>query len=259
MENNYLKDMFGMSGRTVLITGAAGGLGQSLGRALGLAGARIIVNDLRSQACQQAVQSLTAEGIDAVAAPFDVTKFEEVNAAVSDLGRQGYRVDVLISNAGTQNRRLVNDMTLDEWRALHSVHIDGGFNCVKAVLPDMMERQFGRIIVVSSVAGSVAMPGISAYATAKGALSSFTRALAVEYGAQGITANAIAPGFVKTPFTSALQESQAFQDFIDASVPLGRWAMPTDIAPAVVFLASAAGSYVNGHVLTIDGGLLAKM
>lgn len=259
MNNSYLNDVFGLKDRTVLITGAAGGLGQSLARSLGLAGARIVVNDLRDEACQQAVKSLHAEDIDAVAAPFDVTKFEEVSGAVSSLTQQGYAVDVLISNAGTQNRKLVTDMAPEEWRALHSVHVDGAFNCVKAVLPSMIERQFGRIIVVSSVAGSVAMPGISAYATAKGALSSFTRALAVEYGGHGITANAIAPGFVKTPFTSALQESQAFQDFIESSVPVGRWAMPTDIGPAVVFLVSAAGSYVNGHVLTIDGGLLARM
>jgi gluconate 5-dehydrogenase len=112
---------------------------------------------------------------------------------------------------------------------------------------------------MSSIAAEECMPNISAYATAKGAIASFTRALAVEYGARGITVNALAPGFVRTPFTRALQESADFQEFLARAVPAGRWADPAEIAPAVVYLASAGGSFVNGHVLTLDGGMTAKM
>jgi gluconate 5-dehydrogenase len=139
------------------------------------------------------------------------------------------------------------------------VHVNGAFNCARAVLPGMCDRGFGRLVLMSSVAGQASMPNIAAYATAKGAIAAFTRALAVEYGGKGITCNALAPGFVRTGFTQGLQDKPEFQDFLQASVPAGRWGETQDVAPAVVYLSSAAGAFVNGHVLAIDGGLLAHM
>ncbi|MGG4774616.1 SDR family NAD(P)-dependent oxidoreductase [Paenalcaligenes sp. Me52] len=259
MAADYLTATFGLEGRTALITGAASGLGYSIACALGQAGARIIVNDLSEALCTEAVEKLNAQGIAACGKAFDVSDANSVNAAVAHLAQDGWQPDVLVSNAGNQSRMPVVEQPPEMWQSLFNVHVNGAFNCARAVLPNMIEKGDGRIILMSSVAALASMPGISAYAAAKGALASFTRSLAVEYGGKGITTNALAPGFVRTKFTVALQERDQFNDFLHDSVPLGRWAQPEDIAPAVVYLASRAGSFVNGHLLAIDGGLLAQM
>ncbi|MFP5405165.1 MAG: SDR family NAD(P)-dependent oxidoreductase [Gammaproteobacteria bacterium] len=259
MHVDYLSKVFGLAGRTALVTGSSGGLGLAIAEALGHAGARIVVNGRDPRRCADAAAKLSGARIDAIASSFDVTDGDSVANAESNLREQGVLVDVLIANAGVQNRKPLVNTSLSEWRELLDTHVDGAFNCVRAFLPRMLERGFGRIVLMSSIAGQAAMPNISAYATAKGALGAFTRAIAVEYGGRGITANAVAPGFVRTPLTRGLQDSPEFQKFLSSAVPAGRWAEPSDIAPAVVFLAAAAGAFVNGHVLTIDGGLLARM
>lgn len=259
MHADYLAKTFGLAGRTALVTGGSGGLGLAIATALGNAGARVIINGRDAGRCAETAAELCGTGIDAICASFDVADESAVARAESELREQGAIVDVLVANAGVQNRKAVTQTTLAEWRGLMDTHVSGAFNCSRAFLPQMIERGFGRIVLMSSIAGQAAMPNIAAYATAKGAISAFTRALAVEYGGRGITANALAPGFVRTALTQGLQDSPEFQQFLCASVPAGRWAEPCDIAPAVVFLASAAGAFVNGHVLTIDGGLLARM
>jgi gluconate 5-dehydrogenase len=259
LKQDYLSETFGLGGRAALVTGAARGLGFAIARGLGLAGARVVINDLSAQACEEAVARLAQEGIAARGLAFDVADGSGVAKALAQLDADGLPIDVLVSNAGNQNRKPVVEMSSDEWQALLNVHVNGAFNCARAVLPGMTQRGFGRIVLMSSVAGQAAMPNIAAYATAKGAIAAFTRALAVEYGACGITCNALAPGFVRTDFTQGLQDNPQFQAFLSSAVPAGRWAIPQDIAPAVVYLASAAASFVNGHVLAIDGGLLAHM
>lgn len=259
MNNHYFAQTFGLQGRVACITGSASGLGLAIARHLGLAGARVVINDLDAARCETAVQALAEEGIQARHAVFNVASADEVEAAMAGLVAAGWAPAILVSNAGNQNRKPVVDMTQQEWQALFDVHVNGAFNCAHAVLPHMQQAGFGRIVMMSSVAGQACMPGIAAYASAKGAIAAFTRALAVEYGASGITANALAPGFVRTRFTQGLQERDGFDDFLRQAVPLGRWATPDDIAPAVVYLASAAGAFVNGQVLALDGGMLARM
>lgn len=259
MKHDYLDQTFGLAGRVALVTGAARGLGFAIARGLGMAGAEVVVNDLSIEACDAACAQLASDGIKARSAPFDVADGEAVAAAVAQLEAAGLAIDVLVSNAGNQNRKPVVEMTPAEWQALQNVHVNGAFHCARAVLPGMGKRGFGRIILMSSVAGQATMPNIAAYATAKGAIAAFTRALAVEYGANGVTCNALAPGFVRTDFTQGLQDNPQFQSFLSSAVPTGRWAAPEDIAPAVVYLASPGASFVNGHVLAIDGGLLARM
>lgn len=259
MKHDYLDQTFGLAGRVALVTGAARGLGFAIARGLGKAGAQVVVNDLSDDACQAACARLADDGIKAHGAPFDVADGAAVAAAIAHLEAAGLPIDVLVSNAGNQNRKAVVDMTPAEWQALQNVHVNGAFHCARAVLPGMGKRGFGRIVLMSSVAGQATMPNIAAYATAKGAIAAFTRALAVEYGASGITCNALAPGFVRTDFTQGLQDNPQFQSFFSTAVPTGRWAAPEDIAPAVVYLASPGASFVNGHVLAIDGGLLARM
>lgn len=259
VKQGYLGETFGLPGRVALITGGARGLGFAIARGLGLAGATVIINDLQMAACDEAVAKLAQDGVSARALPFNVADAAAVAHALASLEDAGVSVDILVSNAGNQNRKRVIDMSPQEWQALLDVHVNGAFHCARAVLPGMIARGHGRIVLMSSVAGQATMPNIAAYATAKGAIAAFTRALAVEYGAHGVTCNALAPGFVRTDFTQGLQDNPEFQSFLSTAVPGGRWATPEDIAPAVVYLASAAGAFVNGHVLAIDGGLLARM
>lgn len=259
MTQSYFEKTFGLDGRVALVTGSASGLGFAIARHLGLAGARIVINDLNADRCQQAVRMLAEEGVRARFAVFDVSQAEAVTQAIHDLAADDWTPDILVSNAGNQNRSPVTDMTLAQWQSLFDVHVNGAFNCAHAVLPHMVRKGHGRIVLMSSVAGQACMPGIAAYASAKGAIAAFTRALAVEYGKVGITSNALAPGFVRTQFTQELQEREGFDGFLQNAVPLGRWGEPEDIAPAVVFLTSSAGAFINGQVLAIDGGMLARM
>lgn len=259
MNPNYLAQSFGLQGRTALVTGSARGIGLAIATALGHAGARVLVNDLHAQAANDAVDQLQAQRIEARAICFDVADMAAVQNAAQTLDAAGWSVDVLVSNAGNQNRKALVEMSREEWQSIQDVHVGGAFNCTRVFLPGMCSRGFGRVILTSSVSGQSTMPLIGAYSTAKAALGAMARAIAVEYGAKGITANAIAPGFVRTEFTAGLQEREGFEDFLKQEVPLGQWATPNDIAPVVLFLVSPAAAYVNGQTLAIDGGLLAQM
>ena len=259
MSNDYLANLFELTGKVALITGAARGIGFSIAQALGHAGAHVVISDLDEVACDQAVQALTIEKIQATGVAFDVSNPASVQSAKDALVNQGLAVDILVNNAGNQNRKALVEITLAEWQQIMNVHVNGAFNCTQAFLPDMLSKGFGRIVMMSSVSGQATMPLIAAYSTAKAAAASMARSIAVEYGAHGITANAIAPGFVKTEFTKGLQQREGFDAYLKGSVPAGRWALPQDIAPVVLFLVSPAANFVNGQVLAIDGGLLARM
>lgn len=259
MNTSFLASTFGLQNRTALVTGSARGIGLAIATALGHAGARVVINDIQLEAADSAVRQLQAQGVEARAACFDVADMVAVQTAEAALSKAGWLLDILISNAGNQNRKAMVDMSREEWQAIQDVHVGGAFNCTRAFLPGMCSRGFGRIVLTSSVSGQSTMPLIGAYSTAKAALGAMARAIAIEYGANGITANAIAPGFVRTEFTVGLQQREGFEDFLKQKVPQGRWATPDDIAPVVLFLVSPAAGYVNGQTLAIDGGLLAKI
>lgn len=259
MDTAYLSQTFGLQGRTALITGSARGIGYAMALALGRAGARVVINDLQASACEAAVRALQALGIDARASAFDVSDFAAVQTAGQALDAAGWPIGILISNAGNQNRKALVEMSREEWQQIQDVHVGGAFNCARVFLPGMRARGQGSVVLTSSVSGQSTMPLIGAYSTAKASLSALARAIAVEYGSQGVTANAIAPGFVKTQFTVGLQQREGFDDFLRQEVPQNRWATPEDIAPVVLFLVSPAAAYVNGQTLAIDGGLLAQM
>jgi gluconate 5-dehydrogenase len=259
LKPEFLTDMFSLRGRTALVTGAAGGLGLAMARGLGGAGARVVVNDLDAARCDAVVGQLQGLGVQARSAAFSVADSAAVHAEAERLAADGWGVDILVSNAGNQNRKPLVDMALDEWQQIQSVHVEGAFNCCHAFLPGMVAARRGTVLLMSSVAGQATIAGISAYATAKGALAALTRALAVEYGPHGITCNALAPGFVRTRFTTGLQEREGFQAFLEQAVPAGRWAEPQDIVPLVVMLAGPGGAFINGQVVAVDGGMLARM
>ena len=259
MDENYLSKTFGLSGLTALITGSSRGIGFAIATAMGHAGAQVIINDLNKKSCTDAVDILEKQGVNAYPLCFDVSDNFAVVEAYKHLQEKSIEVDILVNNAGMQIRKSLLDISSFEWQQLMNVHVNGSFNCIKTFLPDMLSNGFGRIVMMSSVSGQATMPLISAYSAAKASLASMARSIAVEYGSKNITANAIAPGFVKTDFTSELQQREGFNDYLQKNVPLGRWAMPDDISPVVLFLASPGGAFVNGQVLAIDGGLLARL
>lgn len=255
---DFLRKNFGLQNKVVLVTGAASGIGFAIAKQLGLAGAVVIINDLDEIKCIEAAEKLKPYCIEVKTCPFDVSNENEVKQQVDKILNETNGIDVLVCNAGNQYRKSLLEQTSQERQAIFNVHIHGAFNCVDSVLPSMIEKQNGKIILMTSVMSFVCMPNISAYSASKGALTSLTRSIAIEYADKGITCNAIAPGFVKTPFTTSYQSQDEFMSYLNSAVPMKRWAIPDEVANAVVFLASSASSFINGHTLTIDGGLLAK-
>jgi len=240
---------FDLSGRTALVTGSTRGIGLALAQALTAAGARVAINGRTAEAVEAVVAGLHGS----VAAPFDVTDEAEVSRALARLGA----LDVLVNNAGMTLRRPLVDLELAEWRHVLDVNLTSAFLVSHTVAPGMIERGSGKIVNVCSVMSALARPSTGAYAAAKGALKMLTRSMCAEWAPHGIQANGIAPGFIRTDLSEALQADPEFDAWLRARVPAGRWAEPGELGGAVVFLASPASDFVNGQLLVIDGGLSA--
>lgn len=245
---------FSLRGRVALVTGAARGLGLAMATSLARAGARVLLNGRDLARLAPAVEALRTQGLDAVPLVFDVADETAAVAAVSALGR----LDILVCNVGLRNRRPLEALTSADMREMLEVNLTAPFALAKAAAALMLPRRWGRMVMVTSIAGPLSRSGDAAYTAAKGGLAALTRALAVEYGPHGITANAIAPGFFATETNADRVADARFQSFIELRVPLRRWGQPAEIGGAAVFLASDEASYVNGHVLTVDGGVSAS-
>ncbi len=250
-------DTFSLAGRVALVTGSARGIGWGIARGLAEAGAHVVLNDLDPASLTPKLAELHASGLKGSATAFDVTNEAAVAEGIAAIVAAQGRLDLLVNNAGVQKRKRLVDFTYDEWRAVIDTHIHGAFLCTRAAIPHMTANKFGRIIMIGSIAVQSPKAEIPAYAVAKGGVTSLVRALAIELGPLGITCNAIAPGYVATEFTRALHTNPDFTAKLLERVPNGRWGRPDDIAPAAVYLASDGAAFVNGSVLTVDGGYLA--
>jgi gluconate 5-dehydrogenase len=245
-------DQFQLNGRTALITGSARGLGWEMAKGLAEAGARVLLHGRDRTRLAPRVAELEAAGFAADALAFDVA---DRAAMAAEIGRAP-AIDILIHNVGERDRRPFHEIDSDAFARLIDVDLLAAHALVKLLVPGMLERKWGRLIMVTSIVADLAIPNASSYATAKAGLTSMARALAAEYGATGVTSNALAPGFFATETNERMIASPNGVHHRLRS-PAKRWAQPSEIAGAAIFLASPAASYVNGHTLIVDGGVSA--
>lgn len=244
-----------MERRTVLITGASGGIGQETARRFAQAGYAVAVHYYRGEAAaMQLVKELTDAGHEAIAVYADVRDAQSVAVMVDNVLDKFCQLDNLVCNAGVAWQGLFGDMTSEEWRNLFAVNVDGVFHCCKAVIPHFIHRKAGKILTVSSMWGQVGASCEVAYSASKAAVIGLTKALAKELGPSGITVNCVAPGVIDTPMNGHL--SPETLESLREETPLGRVGTPGDVAESLLFLASPAGDFLTGQVLAPNGGLI---
>ncbi|MBQ3505984.1 MAG: gluconate 5-dehydrogenase [Clostridia bacterium] len=255
--------MFDLKGKVALVTGASYGIGFAIAKALANAGATIVFNDIKQELVDKGLQAYQDENIKAHGYVCDVTDENAVNALVATVEKEVGVIDILVNNAGIIKRIPMHEMSAQEFRQVIDVDLNAPFICAKAVIPSMMKKGGGKIINICSMMSELGRETVSAYAAAKGGLKMLTRNIASEYGEYNIQCNGIGPGYIATPQTAPLREKQAdgsrhpFDSFIIAKTPAARWGNPEDLAGPAVFLASKASDFVNGHILYVDGGILA--
>lgn len=242
--------LFSLEGRVALVTGSSRGLGYAMAKALKENGAHVIVNARDPAAVAEAAAKIGAEAM-----AFDVTDSVIARKSLEDIVKRHGHVDILVNNAGIQHRRPLVEWQDDDFDRVISINLASCFRLSRDAARLMLPNQFGRIINTGSVAAILGRPTIHAYVAAKAGLHGLTRSMAAELGRHGITVNALAPGYFATELNTALLEDKAFTAWVESRTPAGRWAKPEELGGAAVFLASNAASYVNGHVLAVDGGL----
>ena len=254
---------FRLDGKVALVTGASYGIGFAIAKALYEAGAKIVFNDIKPEFVEKGLANYAAEGIEAKGYVCDVTDEEGVNAMVAKIAEEVGTIDILVNNAGIIKRIPMTEMSAAEFRQVIDVDLNAPFICAKAVIPGMIAKGHGKIINICSMMSELGRETVSAYASAKGGLKMLTKNIASEYGHCNIQCNGIGPGYIATPQTAPLREIQPdgerhpFDKFIIAKTPAERWGEPEDLAGPAVFLASDASNFVNGHILYVDGGILA--
>lgn len=242
--------MFSLSGKTALVTGATGGIGGAIARGLSAQGARVAVSGTRIEV----LEALAAEiGNGAVALPCNLSDMASVEALVPAADAAMGQVDILINNAGITRDNLFLRMKDEEWEQVINVNLTASFRLMRAAVKGMMRRRNGRIISIGSVVGTTGNPGQGNYAASKAGLIGMSKALAAEVASRGVTVNVIAPGFIESPMTDALNDKQ--KDAILANVPMGRLGLGSDIASAAIFLASPEAAYLTGQTLHVNGGM----
>ena len=254
---------FSLEGKVALVTGAAYGIGFAIAEAFASAGAKIAFNCRGEKHMEEALKAYAEKGIDAKGYFCDVTKEEDVKQMVADIEKDLGVIDILVNNAGIIRRIPMTEMSATEFRKVVDVDLNAPFICSKAVIPSMIKKGHGKIINICSMMSELGRETVSAYAAAKGGLKMLTRNICSEYGEYNIQCNGIGPGYIATPQTAPLRERQSdgsrhpFDQFIVSKTPAARWGSTEDLQGPAVFLASDASNFVNGHILYVDGGILA--
>ena len=254
---------FSLKGKIAWITGASYGIGFAIAEAYAVAGAIIVFNDINRELVDKGLAAYAEKGIKAHGYVCDVTNEEAVQALVAQIEKEVGAVDILVNNAGIIRRIPMIEMSAAEFRKVIDVDLNAPFICSKAVIPAMIKKGHGKIINICSMMSELGRETVSAYAAAKGGLKMLTRNICSEYGGANIQCNGIGPGYIATPQTAPLRERQPdgsrhpFDQFIVSKTPAARWGTPEDLQGPAVFLASDASNFVNGHILYVDGGILA--
>ena len=254
---------FDLTGKIALITGASYGIGFAIAKGYAKAGATIVFNDIRQELVDKGLKAYEEEGIKAHGYVCDVTDENAVNEMVAKIEKEVGIIDILVNNAGIIKRIPMTEMTAQEFRQVIDVDLNAPFIVSKAVIPSMIKKGHGKIINICSMMSELGRETVSAYAAAKGGLKMLTKNIASEYGEYNIQCNGIGPGYIATPQTAPLREIQPdgerhpFDKFIIAKTPAARWGNPEDLEGPAIFLASDASNFVNGHILYVDGGILA--
>ena len=257
-----MKD-FSLEGKVAWVTGASYGIGFAIASALHSAGAQICFNDINQAAVDRGLASYKEAGIPVKGHVCDVTDEEAVNATTAQIVKDFGKIDLLVNNAGIIQRIPMCDMKASEFRQVIDVDLNAPFIVSKAVIPGMIKQGHGKIINICSMMSELGRETVSAYAAAKGGLKMLTRNIASEYGEYNIQCNGIGPGYIETPQTAPLRERQPdgsrhpFDQFIVSKTPAARWGTTADLQGPAVFLASDASNFINGHILYVDGGILA--
>ncbi len=254
---------FSLEGKVALVTGASYGIGFAMASALAQAGAKIVFNDINQENVDRGLASYKEANIDVKGYVCDVTDEKAVIALIAQIEKEVGSVDILVNNAGIIKRVPMHEMEVEEFRQVIDIDLVAPFIMAKAVIPSMIKKGHGKIINICSMMSELGRETVSAYAAAKGGLKMLTRNICSEYGEHNIQCNGIGPGYIATPQTAPLREKQAdgsphpFDSFIISKTPAARWGNPEDLQGPAVFLASEASDFVNGHVLYVDGGILA--
>jgi gluconate 5-dehydrogenase len=258
-----MRDAFSLTGKVAWVTGASYGIGFAIASALHEAGATIVFNDIGQAQVDKGLEAYKAANIPVHGYVCDVTDEKAVNDTVAKIGKDVGSIDILVNNAGIIKRIPMTEMSAADFRMVIDVDLNAPFIVSKAVIPGMIKKGGGKIINICSMMSELGRETVSAYAAAKGGLKMLTRNIASEYGEFNIQCNGIGPGYIETPQTAPLREKQAdgsrhpFDQFIISKTPAARWGTTDDLKGPAVFLASKASDFVNGHVLYVDGGILA--
>ncbi|HHC9049265.1 TPA: gluconate 5-dehydrogenase [Streptococcus pyogenes] len=258
-----MENMFSLQGKIALITGASYGIGFEIAKAYAQAGATIVFNDIKQELVDKGLAAYRELGIEAYGYVCDVTDEAGIQQMVSQIEDEVGVIDILVNNAGIIRRTPMLEMAAEDFRQVIDIDLNAPFIVSKAVLPSMIAKGHGKIINICSMMSELGRETVSAYAAAKGGLKMLTKNIASEFGEANIQCNGIGPGYIATPQTAPLRERQAdgsrhpFDQFIIAKTPAARWGTTEDLAGPAVFLASDASNFVNGHILYVDGGILA--
>lgn len=251
--------LFDLTGKIALVTGAAQGLGFAIAKGLGQAGATLVINGRTPAKVQKAVADFAAQGITAHGYVFNVTDSAEIEAGVAQIEAEVGPIDILVNNAGIIKRTPLEQMEDADFDEVLATNLSGVFKVSKAVAKRMIERKSGKIINMNSMMSELGRPNVGAYAASKGGLKMLTKNMATEWAKHNIQVNGIGPGYFTTELTLALQQDEKFNSFIINRTPAARWGNPEELVGAAVFLSSAASNFVNGQIVYVDGGILASL
>jgi gluconate 5-dehydrogenase len=251
--------MFNLAGKRALITGSSRGIGFAIAGALAGAGADVILNSRDPETLGKATADLADSGARARAVAFDVTNAESVDDAIDYIEREIGAIDILVNNAGMQHRSPLEDFPEDKFEQVMRTNVTSVFLVGQAVAKRMIPRASGKIINICSLMVNVARPSIAPYGASKAAVANLTRGMATEWARHGLNVNGIAPGYFKTELNEALVKDPDFTAWVEKRTPMGRWGNVAELGGSAIFLASEAASFVNGHILYVDGAFLATV